>query len=182
MAPREALSVHETRLTVRTVYLNRESLSPCLLLSGLSPSEAIWNSLDGFPVKVLVEQSCPTPCDPMDCRPPGSSVHGIQARLLEWVAISFSRGSSWPRDRTWFSCIEGRFFTVWATREAQCMKLSFSSLTLLAIYGLQLDNAWIWVHFTILATHIWFSQMSCVCKAWRQNQIVYFRCTFIPGK
>ena len=48
-----------------------------------------------------VTQSCPTLCDPVDCRPPGSSIHGIlQARILEWVAISFSRGSSWPRDRT----------------------------------------------------------------------------------
>ena len=47
----------------------------------------------------LVAQSCPTLCDPMDCTLPGSSVHGIsQARLLEWVAISFSRGSSWPRN------------------------------------------------------------------------------------
>ena len=53
--------------------------------------------------------------DPMDCSPPGSSVHGIlQARTLEWVAISFSRGSSWPRDQTcisWFSCTAGGFFT-----------------------------------------------------------------------
>ena len=50
---------------------------------------------------------------------PGSSVHGIlQARLLEWVAISFSRGSSWPRDRTQVSCIAGRHFNLWATREA----------------------------------------------------------------
>ena len=50
-------------------------------------------------VCVLVTQSCPTLCGPMDCSPPGSSVHGIsQARTLEWVAISFSRGSSWPRD------------------------------------------------------------------------------------
>ena len=48
----------------------------------------------------------------MDYRPPGFSVHGIsQARTLEWVAISFSRGSSWPRDQTWVSCIAGRFFT-----------------------------------------------------------------------
>ena len=46
-------------------------------------------------------QSCPTLCNPMDCSPPGSSVYGIlQARILEWVAISFSRGSFWPRDRT----------------------------------------------------------------------------------
>ena len=55
----------------------------------------------------------------MDCSPPGSSVHGIrQARLLEWVAIPFSKGFSRPRDRTRVSCIAGRFFTVWATREA----------------------------------------------------------------
>ena len=48
-----------------------------------------------------VAQLCPTLCDPMDYSPPGSSIHGIfQASVLEWVAISFSRGSSWPRDRT----------------------------------------------------------------------------------
>ena len=55
----------------------------------------------------------------MDCSPLGSSVHGIfQARILEWIAISFSRGSSWTRDQTPVSCIAGRFFTNWATREA----------------------------------------------------------------
>ena len=54
----------------------------------------------------------------MNCSPPGSSVHGIlQARILEWVAISSSRGSSRPRDRTHVSHIAGRFFTVWGTRE-----------------------------------------------------------------
>ena len=51
---------------------------------------------------------------------PGSSVHGIlQARILEWVAVPFSRGSSQPRDQTQVSCIASGFFTVWATREAQ---------------------------------------------------------------
>ena len=65
-----------------------------------------------------VIQSCPTLCNPMDCRLPGSSVHGIlKARVLEWVAISFSRGSSRPSDRTWVSCIVGRHFSIWATRE-----------------------------------------------------------------
>ena len=55
-------------------------------------------------------QSCLTPCDPMDCSLPGSSVRGIpQARTLEWVAISSSRGSSWPRDRSCVSCIDRRF-------------------------------------------------------------------------
>ena len=66
-----------------------------------------------------VAQSCPTLWDPMGCSPSSSSVHGIlQARILEWVAISFSRGSSPPRDRTQVSCIAGRRFNLGATREA----------------------------------------------------------------
>ena len=65
-----------------------------------------------------VTQSCLTICDPMDCSLQGSSVHGIlQAGILEWVATSFSTGSSRPRDRTWVSHIVGRCFSVWATRE-----------------------------------------------------------------
>ena len=64
-----------------------------------------------------VTQSCPTLCDPMDYSLPGSS-HGIfQARVLEWVAISFSRGSSPSRDQTRVSHIVGRHLTIWATRE-----------------------------------------------------------------
>ena len=55
-------------------------------------------------------------CDPVDCSLPGSSVHGIfQARVLEWVASSFSRGSSWPRDWTQVSHISDRCFNLWAT-------------------------------------------------------------------
>ena len=66
----------------------------------------------------LVTQSCPTLCDPMDCSLPGSSVHGVfQARVLEWGAIFFSKGSSQPRDQTQVSSIVDRWFTVWATRE-----------------------------------------------------------------
>ena len=62
--------------------------------------------------------------NPMDCTPPGSSVHGIlQARILEWVASPFSRGSSQPRDQNWVSCTAGRFFTIWATREARIAQL-----------------------------------------------------------
>ena len=57
---------------------------------------------------VFIAQSCPTLCNHMDCSPPGSSVHGIlQARILEWVAISFSRGSSRPSDQTLVFCIAG---------------------------------------------------------------------------
>ena len=56
--------------------------------------------------EVLVAQSCLTICDPVDCSLPGSSVHGIlQARILKWIVIPFSRGSSQPRDRTQISCI-----------------------------------------------------------------------------
>ena len=87
----------------------------------------------------LVAQLCSALCNPMDCSPPGSSVHGnLQARILEWVANPFSRGSSRPSDWTCVSCIAGRFFTTWATREApfshtvmytsQCYSLNSSHL------------------------------------------------------
>ena len=60
-----------------------------------------------------VAQSCPTLCDPVDCSLPGFSVHGIhQAGIVEWVTISFSRGSSQPRDRTRVSHIAGRCFNL----------------------------------------------------------------------
>ena len=61
-------------------------------------------------------QKCPTPCDPMDCSPSDSSVHGIlQAIILEWVAISFSRGSSWPRDWSWSLNFSAYFLLQWVT-------------------------------------------------------------------
>ena len=73
--------------------------------------------------KMLVTQSCPTLCNPMDCSLPGSSVHGIlPLRKLKWVVIPFSRGSSQLRDQTWVSCIAGKFFTIWATREDQWLR------------------------------------------------------------
>ena len=73
-----------------------------------------------FPcVCVWVTQSCLTLCDPMDCSPPGSSVHGIlQARIMEWATISFPSGPSQPRDWTQLSHIAGRFFTIRVTKEA----------------------------------------------------------------
>ena len=72
-------------------------------------------------MKVKGAQSCPDLCDLTGCSPPGSSVHGIlQARVLEWVAMPFSRGAPQPRHRTWVSCFAGRLFANWTTREAQC--------------------------------------------------------------
>ena len=74
-----------------------------------------------------VAQSCPTLCDPMDCSLPSSSVHGIfHAIVLEWIAISFSRGSSWLRDRTQVSHIVNRCFTVWATNWQLLMEILFN--------------------------------------------------------
>ena len=73
-------------------------------------------------IKMKVTQSCPTLCDPMNCSLPGSFALGIlQARILEWVAVLFSRVSSQPSNQTQLSCIEGEFFTIWATREAHSM-------------------------------------------------------------
>ena len=81
-------------------------------------------------VKVLVAQLCLTLCDPVGCSPLGSSVHSIhQARILEWVAIPFSRRASRQRDQTQVSCTAGRFFTFWATRDLDFKNYIFSSFT-----------------------------------------------------
>ena len=80
-----------------------------------------------------VTQSCLTLGDPMDCRLPGSSVHGIfQAVVLEWIAISFSKGSSQPRDWTQVFHIVDRRFTIWATREVTRKYMRGTSCEMLA--------------------------------------------------
>ena len=84
-----------------------------LLHNGLDFMKILTNDWEQS-MKVLVAQLCLILWDPMDCSPPGSSVHGIlQARILEWIAILFSRGSFQPRDWTQVSCIAGRFLTIW---------------------------------------------------------------------
>ena len=84
----------------------------------------------------LVAQSCPPPCNLMDCSQPGSSVHGIlQAGTLVWVALPSSRGSSPLRDWMWVSCIAGEFFTIWATREAQAKCDGYGVAEILCIYS-----------------------------------------------
>ena len=86
-----------------------------------------------------VVQSCLTLCDPMDCTRPGSSVHGIsQARILEWVAILFSRGSSQPSDWThvsWVSCIGRQILCHWDTGEAFLISLLITN-TILVVQAL----------------------------------------------
>ena len=103
-------------------------------------------------VKVLVAQLCPTLCHPQgDCSPLGSSVHVIlQARILEWVAMPSSRGSSQPRDRTWVCCIAGRFLVVWTTRQGESATVSLftwksflvSSLTVSYCLSLNFCSSW----------------------------------------
>ena len=93
--------------------------SKCIKLGNVLPSVEINTSSPVTPLIVCVvcsvAQSCLTLQDPLDCSSPGSPIHGIfQARTMEWVAISCSRGYSWLRDWTHISCIAGGFFTCWA--------------------------------------------------------------------
>ena len=114
---------------------------------------------EGWSCSVLcIPCKCTCICDPMDCSPPGFSVHGV---LLEWVAISFSRGSSWPKDRTQVSCIAGRRFTLWATREAHTHNLYVFFLFLIFIFTL--------FYSTIL---YWF----CHTLTW-----IHHECTWVPN-
>ena len=107
-----------------------------------------------------VTQLCLTVCDPIDGRLPGFSVHGIfQARVLEWVAVSFSRGSSQPRDWTQVSCIAGRCFTIWATREAPCS----------SVYGI------LWARI-LECVAIPFSRRSSRPRDWTQVSSTVGRC------
>ena len=123
----------------------------------LTTSTELWLKMLLASCECEVAQSRPTLCDPIDCSLPGSSIHGIfQARILEWVAISFSRRSSWPRGWTWVSRIVGRHFTVWATREVTTLscKSKVTSLLYLRSTGhkegshdsvLQLDSLLEWL-------------------------------------
>ena len=120
-----AFGSHVWKTLSRTVRTRRVLTSTC---EGRSSCVRIWESklepACSRPLQsaLCIHCVCLTLCDPMDCSPPGSSVPRIlQARILEWVAIPFSRGSSWSRDWTWLSCIAGRFFTIWAAREAQVL-------------------------------------------------------------
>ena len=99
------------------------------------------------------KKSCLTLCNPMDCSLSGSSVHGILwARILGWIAIPFSWGSSWPRDQTRVSRIAGRFFTGWVTSKAQCIYIKIIKLYILNF----IKNCWI-VH--LLWGYLWYYKL-----------------------
>ena len=124
------LPVHHQLLEFTQTHVHRvsDAIQPSHPLSSPSPpapnpsqhQSLFQNKLLGLnKSESEVTQSCPTLCNPMDCSLPDSSIHGIfQTRILKWVAVFFSRESSQPRDQTWVSCIAGRLFTIWATREA----------------------------------------------------------------
>ena len=127
----------------------------------------------------------------MDCSPPDSSIHGIfQARVLEWVAISFSKESSQPRDWTRVSCIAGRHFTTWVTREYQSLSVfiygvaqsrtrlrDWTELNWSFTYVLQYTD----VNFDIsesfsLRKDIWFSFMkTCLHEVWVGKQLRHWQ-------
>ena len=112
-----------------------------------------------FPCCCLVTKSCPTLCHPIDGSLPGSSIHGIsQARILEWVAISLSRGSSRPQDWTLVSCIGRQILYHWATWEA-----------LLLLAGCFFSPYWgfRWcVHWSKVEVWVWGGQLA---KAYSNN-------------
>ena len=132
----------------------------------------------------------------MDCSPPGSSVLGIsQVRILEWVAISFSRRSSQPRDWTWIFCTAGRFFTVWDTKGRrnspqlsvlQCLFLVHTlSVSRGADFSILLEMSF--VRITVVAVVYWFNQnllsaekgsvSSLIKISYLQNEADSFHCT-----
>ena len=108
------------------------SLPWALIIS--CPNSGLLSSCLCCAVLCLVAQSCPTLCDAIDCSLPGSSIHGtFQARILEWVAMSSSGGSSQPGDWTQVSHIAGGFFTFWATREAYLLAYLPQTLLMLLL-------------------------------------------------
>ena len=113
----------------------------------------------------------PNLCDPMDCSPSGSSIHGIlQAKTLMWVAIPFSRGSSQLRGWTQVSCIAGRFFTIWATRKGSVL-ISNAMVGENRHAGIKQDiPSWFWTDSTVRrytslsnSENVYWSKVKSLC-------------------
>ena len=130
----------------------------------------------------MCAQSDLTLCNPMDCSLPGFCVHGIlQARILEWVALPFSRGSSQPRDRMWVSLIAGWFLTLWATKDAN-LSMCYAVLSHSVMSDLTISlhiknwNSWIWPLFSWKGKFLflWASVMSHILTLKRVDSICVF--------
>ena len=123
--------------------------------------------------KVLVAQSCWTLCDPKDGSPPGSSVHGIvQARILEWITIPVSRGSSQPRDRTQVSRIVGRFFIFWAI--AQTLMDNIFSKMKYKYKNFSRWRIWITLGLCLLQSSKFYSQLFIKIAMKSEFLLVFF--------
>ena len=129
---------HERILSVTEVFLMTHIADSIFSLNFIVPTKS-WLLVKGKPRATvqpsfccrLTAESLPALLWPMDCRPQGSSDNGIsQARTLEWIATSFSRGSSWPRDQAQVSCTGRQVLYHWATREAQISRMSRNKIWL----------------------------------------------------
>ena len=132
-------------------------------------------------VKVLVVQYCLTLCNPMDCSLPGSSVQGIlQARILEWVAIPFSRESSWPRDWPWVPSIASRFLTIWTTRKAPYLQIFKCACVSMMFYSLLylLGNIF-FLNISFLFSHLQCASLTSVDDRLRGWSKLHFSQAFI---
>ena len=130
--------------------------------------------------EVKVIQSCLTLCDPMDY-----TVHGIlQARILEWVAFPFSRGSSQFRDRTQVSCLSGGLFISWATREAQMTKkdLLYSTGNYTQYFVITYKGQKIWKNYIYIYTHTNISKSLCHTPGTNNHIINQLGFNFKKGK
>ena len=142
-----------TRNISRPIYFPISSLSFYYLIK--------WS-------EVKVTQSRPTLCNPMDCGLPGFSVHGIlQARILEWIAIPFSMGSSQLRDQTQLSHTAGVFLTTWATRESRIT--SYKS-----VISIEINQ----VHYTKLSCLNLFNNIPAEVKNWEHSVSLDKRLTY----
>ena len=120
-------------------------------------------------------QSCPTLCDPTDCSPPGFSVHGIfQARILEWVAVFFSRGSSQPRDRTQVSCIAGKHFNA-LSHQGSPLLVHSNSLLFWKMEGV-LHNSTYWIFCAPFDKFFSFLTLACILflsrSVWLDHSVI----------
>ena len=124
-------------------------------------------------LRVLVIQSCSTLCDSVDCSLPGSSAHGIlQANILEWVAISFSRESSQLMDWTWVSHIAGRFFILWVTRDTPIQSKKFKKrVSVESVSVRKWNRCGTWDHSLQCYNACTWTYLSTVDKRWNNQHV-----------
>ena len=116
-----------------------------------------WNELNKLNYNGMCAKSCLTLYDPMDCSPPGSSVHGIfQARILKWLAMPSSKGSPQPRDLTHNSCIAGRFFTSESPGKPKYHHTSKQVICSFYHSLKQISETWTIVEWIWLDSELWF--------------------------